>query len=97
MCYVFIITCLSIAHNTNTFQNGVNLDWLRYEVNPEDRATKLSSARDSATHVSLSTAVRVVRRSPCDTRLLIACIDGSLHVVHCVAGLTHTTRAGFVS
>lgn len=80
------------------FQNGINLDWLRYEVtNTEDRATKLSCARDSATHVSLSTPVRVVRRSPCDTRLLIACIDGSLHVVHCVAGLTHTTRAGFVT
>lgn len=86
-----------IVEQVASHKNGVNLDWLRYEVNPEDRATKLSSARDSATHVSLSTAVRVVRRSPCDTRLLIACIDGSLYVVHCVAGLTHTTRAGFIA
>ncbi|KAJ8730867.1 hypothetical protein PYW08_002280 [Mythimna loreyi] len=86
-----------IVEQVTCHKNGVNLDWLRYEVTPEDRATKLSNGRDSATHVSLSTPVRVVRRAPCDSRLLIACIDGSLHVVHCVAGLTHTTRAGFIA
>ncbi|KAH9635580.1 hypothetical protein HF086_003194 [Spodoptera exigua] len=43
--------------------NGINLDWLRYEVNPEDRATKLSSGRDSATHVSLCTALFFTRDS----------------------------------
>nr|XP_021183634.2 WD repeat-containing and planar cell polarity effector protein fritz homolog [Helicoverpa armigera] len=86
-----------IVEQVTCHKNGINLDWLRYEVNPDDHATKLSAGRDSATHVSLSTPVRVVRRAPCDTRLLIACIDGSLHVVHCVDGLTHTTRAGFIA
>ncbi|XP_075974246.1 WD repeat-containing and planar cell polarity effector protein fritz isoform X2 [Anticarsia gemmatalis] len=89
---------IHIVEQVTCHKNGINLQWLRYDVSGTDeRATKLCSSRESATHVSLSTPVRVVRRSPCDARLLIACIDGSLHVVHCVAGLTHTTRAGFIA
>ncbi|CAB3223679.1 unnamed protein product [Arctia plantaginis] len=89
---------IHIVEQITSHKNGITLAWLRYDVSAtEGRATKLSCSRESATHVSLSTPVRIARRSPCDTLLLIACIDGSLHVVHCVAGLTHTTRAGFIA
>ncbi|CAH0581223.1 unnamed protein product [Chrysodeixis includens] len=86
-----------IVEQVTCHKNGVNLDWLRYEVSAEDRLSKLSLGRESATHVSVGSPVRLVRRARCDTRLLIACIDGSLHVVHRAAGLTHTTRAGFIA
>ncbi|KAL0880755.1 hypothetical protein ABMA27_001962 [Loxostege sticticalis] len=79
-------------------KNGVSLEWLRYDVpNSEERATKLSSLRESATRVSLPAPARSVRRSPCDLKLLTACIDGSLHVIHNTVGVTHSVRAGFIA
>lgn len=89
-----------IVHLTFThfqLQTGVTLDWLLYDIPTEGRTIKLSTLRETLTSVSLSAPVRIVRRSPCDARLLAACIDGSLHVVHHIAGLTHSVRAGFVS
>lgn len=89
---------IHIVEQVTCHKNGINLEWLRYDVNnTDDRAIKLSWSRDSATNVSLTTPVRVVRRSPCDTRLLIACIDGTLHIVHCIAGIIHTNRVGFIA
>lgn len=81
-----------------TYQiNGVNLDWIRYEIPNEDGCRKLMTSRESITQVWLSAPAKAVRRSPCDSRLLIGCIDGSLHVVHKHCGLTHTTWAGFIA
>ncbi|XP_031770736.2 WD repeat-containing and planar cell polarity effector protein fritz isoform X2 [Galleria mellonella] len=80
-------------------QNGVSLEWARYDVpwSSKSRATKLSTARSGDTRVWLPAPARAARRSPCGTRLLAACIDGSLHLVHHIAGLTHSTKAGFIA
>ncbi|XP_039751509.1 WD repeat-containing and planar cell polarity effector protein fritz [Pararge aegeria] len=79
-------------------KNGVNLIWLRYEIpEGENRITKLSSLRENVTRVCLPAPARVARRSPCDSRLLVSCIDASIHVVHHITGLTHSTRAGFIA
>ncbi|KOB65929.1 WD repeat-containing protein C2orf86 [Operophtera brumata] len=81
--------------NLHLYQiNGSNISLVAYhQLESEtlcaelaNRATKLSS-RESATHVSVPAPARVARRAACDTRLLVACIDGSLHVVHRVAGI----------
>ncbi|CAH2108206.1 unnamed protein product [Euphydryas editha] len=75
-----------------------SLVWHQYEI-PQgiNRMTKLTSLVESTTKVSLPAPARVVRRSPCDSRILVACIDASLHVIHQVAGLTHSTKAGFIA
>ncbi|XP_072938588.1 WD repeat-containing and planar cell polarity effector protein fritz homolog [Epargyreus clarus] len=88
-----------IVQQTSCQKNVVNLDWLRYDVpSNESRVavTKMSSLRENVTRVSLPAPARLARRSACDTRLLTACIDGSIHVIHHIAGLTNTTRAGFI-
>ncbi|XP_047509234.1 WD repeat-containing and planar cell polarity effector protein fritz isoform X1 [Pieris napi] len=76
-------------------KSGVNLLWLRYDVPKTDRMSQLNL--QDVTQVSLSSHVRVARRSPCDLRLLVASIDGSLHIIHHVSGLTHSIRAGFIA
>ena len=79
-------------------QAGVSLIWLRYEMpQNNNRVVKLSSLCENVVRVSLPAPARVARRSQCDSKLLIACIDASIHIVHHTVGLTHSTRAGFVS
>lgn len=95
---IYLIKYLCTYLSLLQFQNGVSLIWLRYEIpEGENRISKLSSFRESVTRVSLPAPARVARRSPCDSRLLVSCIDASVHVIHHGAGLTHSTRAGFVS
>ncbi|XP_049868559.1 WD repeat-containing and planar cell polarity effector protein fritz isoform X4 [Pectinophora gossypiella] len=95
--------CDNIIHIVEQVANhktGVALDWIRYEMpSGEERTerTKLSSLRESVTRASLPAPARVTQRSQCDGKLLAACIDGSIHVVHHIAGLTHSTRAGFIA
>ncbi|CAG9785503.1 unnamed protein product [Diatraea saccharalis] len=95
------LSCKEFVHiieQKTCHKNGVNLNWLRYNVsNNNERPTKLSSMRESETHVSLPAPARTVRRSPCDLKILVACIDGSLHVIHNVVGVTHSVRAGFIA
>ncbi|XP_059046269.1 WD repeat-containing and planar cell polarity effector protein fritz isoform X2 [Achroia grisella] len=88
-----------IIEQITCHQNGVNLEWARYDISSgsRERATKLSNARSGGTRVWLPAPARTARRSPCGTRLLAACIDGSLHLVHNIAGLTHSTKAGFIA
>ncbi|KAM3964286.1 WD repeat-containing and planar cell polarity effector protein fritz [Aphomia sociella] len=87
-----------IIEQITSNQNGVSLDWARYDISSNsDRAIKLSSVREGGTRVSLPAPARTVRPSPCSMRLLTACIDGSLHVIHNIAGLTHSTKAGFIA
>ncbi|XP_028174973.1 WD repeat-containing and planar cell polarity effector protein fritz isoform X1 [Ostrinia furnacalis] len=89
---------IHIIDQITCHKNGVSLEWLRYDVpNSEERALKLSSLRESVTRVSLPAPARSVRRSPCDIKLLTACIDGSLHVIHNTVGVTHSVRAGFIA
>ncbi|XP_045495227.1 WD repeat-containing and planar cell polarity effector protein fritz isoform X1 [Colias croceus] len=88
---------IHIVEQATCHKNGVNLFWLRYDVPKSDRVLQLSSLHEKVTQVSLSSPVRIARRSPCDARLLTACIDGSVHIIHNVAGLTHSIRAGFIA
>lgn len=79
-------------------QVGVSLIWLRYEIPQNNsRVIKLSSLCENVVRVCLPAPARVARRSQCDAKLLVACIDASIHIVHHTVGLTHSTRAGFVS
>ncbi|XP_041988271.1 WD repeat-containing and planar cell polarity effector protein fritz homolog [Aricia agestis] len=78
-------------------KNGVTLTWYRYELPHGSRSIKLSTVPESVTRVSLLTPVRAVQRSPCDAKLLAACIDGCIHVVDHSVGVIHTTRAGFIA
>ncbi|XP_052739398.1 WD repeat-containing and planar cell polarity effector protein fritz [Bicyclus anynana] len=87
-----------IVEQTACHKNGVSLIWLRYEIpEGENKITKLSTLRENVTRVSLPAPARVARRSPCDSKLLVSCIDASVHVIHHSAGLTHSTRAGFIA
>ncbi|RVE46152.1 hypothetical protein evm_009226 [Chilo suppressalis] len=88
-----------IIEQRTCHKNGVTLYWLRYETpnSDDNRTTKLSSMRESETHVSVPAPARTIRRSPCDLKILAACIDGSLHVIHNTVGVTHSVRAGFIA
>lgn len=80
------------------FQNGVSLIWLRYEIpQGNNRAVKLTTSTENGFRISIAAPARIARLAPCDFRLITACIDGSIHIVHYPTGITHTTRAGFVS
>ncbi|OWR48275.1 WD repeat-containing protein C2orf86, partial [Danaus plexippus plexippus] len=97
---------IHIVDQTACHKSGVTLSWVRYDLPPSPRAVKLSSLRDRVSGVSdvsgvsavsrasLPAPARVARRSPCDARLVVACIDASIHILH-TTGLTHTVRAGF--
>ncbi|CAG4971772.1 unnamed protein product [Parnassius apollo] len=86
-----------IVEQTAGHKNGVTLEWQRFDLSQlEARVTHLASLRGSSVRVSLPALVRVARRSRCNQRLLTACIDGSLHILHYLSGLTHSIRAGFI-
>ncbi|OWR45843.1 WD repeat-containing protein C2orf86, partial [Danaus plexippus plexippus] len=99
---------IHIVDQTACHKSGVTLSWVRYDLPPSPRAVKLSSLRDRVSGVSdvsgasavsrasLPAPARVARRSPCDARLVVACIDASIHILH-TTGLTHTVRAGFIA
>ncbi|XP_013187324.1 WD repeat-containing and planar cell polarity effector protein fritz isoform X2 [Amyelois transitella] len=87
-----------IVEQINCHKAGVSLEWSRFDcAGATDRVTKLSALRDGDTRATLPSPARTVRRSPCDQKLLVACIDGTLHVVHSIAGITHSTRASFIA
>ncbi|XP_068632504.1 WD repeat-containing and planar cell polarity effector protein fritz [Battus philenor] len=86
-----------IVEQTASNKNGITLEWQCYDIShPEERVTHLSTMRDRWIRASLPGPVRVARRSACGRRLLAACIDGTLHIVHHSSGLTHSVRAGFI-
>ncbi|GBP22764.1 Mariner Mos1 transposase [Eumeta japonica] len=76
-------------------KNGVYLDWATYETtNSNESVSKLSSVGEIL-QCNLPAPARVVHHSPNEIQLLVACIDGSLHIVHRISGLTHSVQAGF--
>ncbi|XP_046962603.1 WD repeat-containing and planar cell polarity effector protein fritz isoform X1 [Vanessa cardui] len=89
---------IHIVEQIACHKTGASLVWHRYEL-PQgvNRMTKLSSLHENTIKVSLPAPARLARRSPCDIRILVACIDASIHVIHNVAGLTHSTKAGFIA
>ncbi|CAK1540450.1 unnamed protein product [Leptosia nina] len=84
-----------VIEQISSHKNGINLSWLRYDVPKGDRVAQLL-LHQNITQVTLPSPVRVARRSPCDLRLLVASIDGTLHIINHIAGLTHSIKAGFI-
>ncbi|XP_073949415.1 WD repeat-containing and planar cell polarity effector protein fritz [Choristoneura fumiferana] len=88
---------IHIVEQTVCHKTGVTLSWTQHELpSAALRAARLSPC-EAATRAPLPAPGRAARRAPCGRRLLAACIDGSLHIVHATAGLTHSTRLGFVA
>ncbi|XP_004925601.2 WD repeat-containing and planar cell polarity effector protein fritz isoform X2 [Bombyx mori] len=87
---------IHIVDQTASQKNCVTLRWMRYEVT-ESHTPKLQVSPENVTRLALPAPARVARRAPCDSRLVAACIDGSVHVAHHTAGLTHSTKAGFIA
>ncbi|CAH2076261.1 unnamed protein product, partial [Iphiclides podalirius] len=84
-----------IVEQSASHKSGVTLEW-QLRVAPTGGGAAPLGACCSRARASLPSPVRIARRSACGRRLLAACIDGTLHVLHSAAGHTHTTRAGFI-
>ncbi|XP_050673830.1 WD repeat-containing and planar cell polarity effector protein fritz isoform X1 [Leptidea sinapis] len=88
---------IHIVEQASCHKSGVELIWIRFDIPKSDRVTQLSTLDETVTHAVLPSPARLARRSPCDQRLLAACVDGSVHILHHISGLTHSIRAGFIA
>ncbi|XP_047984927.1 WD repeat-containing and planar cell polarity effector protein fritz [Leguminivora glycinivorella] len=84
---------IHIIEQTPCHKSGVTIEWSRYTApTSELRAIRLRATNVERTATTLPAPARCVRRA--GSRLLLACIDGSLHVLHQHVGITHEARLG---
>ncbi|XP_063621770.1 WD repeat-containing and planar cell polarity effector protein fritz isoform X1 [Cydia splendana] len=87
---------IHVIEQTACHKSGVTIEWLRYTApTSELRVTRLRSSGGGRAGCTLPAPARCVRRAA--ARALLACIDGSLHVLHMHAGVTHEARLGSVA
>ncbi|XP_061703964.1 WD repeat-containing and planar cell polarity effector protein fritz isoform X1 [Cydia pomonella] len=87
---------IHIIEQTACHKSGVTIEWSRYTApTSEARPSRLRSWGAARAACTLPAPARCVRRAA--ARALLACIDGSLHVLHQHAGLTHEAKLGSVA
>ncbi|XP_053612977.1 WD repeat-containing and planar cell polarity effector protein fritz isoform X2 [Plodia interpunctella] len=77
-----------IVEQINCHKNGVSVEWSRHGG---------GGAAPVRLRAQLAAPARAARLAPGARALLLACIDGTLHVLQAHAGLTHSARSSFIA
>lgn len=84
VCFVLI--------KTKMFQGGVIIECKKLILNK----SKLEECEEEGGRLAATAPATCAVRSPCETKLLIACTDRSVLLHHCLHNITTTVTAAFV-